>query len=270
MKTSEISKQLGSSLEARMLVKHITDLTDADIIASDTITLSQDQQRWLEKAIQRRLDGCPISKIIGFKEFYGRDFIVSVDVLDPRPDSEILIDVVLDYAAGMEDLKILDLGTGSGCLILTLLSEIADATGIATDISDKALGVAEANAKKLDIDDRLTFIQSDWLESIEGQFDIIVSNPPYIESNLIPNLNKTVSNYDPIQALDGGQDGLYPYKMILPQIRNYLKKGGLMVLEHSYDQQERIKRLVEQAGLERIQGHQDLGALDRIVSAIHK
>ena len=266
----DIGKKLGSPLEARMLIQHITGLTDADIIASDTITLSREQYFLLENMIDQRLNGKPVSKIIGFKEFYGRDFIVTEDVLDPRPDSETLIESVLPFCQSKEwSGRILDLGTGSGCLILTLLSELPHATGIATDISGPALDVAKQNAKNLGLSERVNFILSDWFDAISESFDIIISNPPYIERDIIPKLQKEVRNYDPLQALDGGEDGLKPYQVILPQIRNHLNKKGFLALEHGSGQCGRIAEIAERAGLTSNQTKYDLAGHDRVFTFIN-
>jgi len=254
-----------------MLITHITGLSDVDLIAEGIFSLSKAENKMLERYIQERLSGRPIAKIIGQKEFYGRPFFVNDDVLDPRPDSELLIDILKNYAAGQtSSLEILDLGTGSGCLILTLLSEIPQATGMATDLSPNALTVAQKNAQSLGLSDRMAWIQSDWFDSVEGQFDIIVSNPPYIAHDVIPTLDKDVRNYDPILALDGGEEGLNPYQVILPQAKHYLKQGGIIALEHGYDQCGRIKRLIENAGFSDCQAYQDLGGHDRVLTAIHK
>ena len=143
-------------------------------------------------------------------------------------------------------------------------------TGVAVDLSEKALAVAQKNAEKLNVCDRVRFIQSDWFDSVEGQFDVILSNPPYINTDVIETLDKNVREYDPIQALDGGKDGLDPYKMILPQAKNYLKTGGMIAFEHGYDQCGRIKRLIENAGFSRIQAVKDLAGHDRVLTAIDK
>ena len=293
MKLHDISKQLDSSLDARLLLKHVTGLSDADLIGLSDIPLNEDQKALLDDFILQRLNGRPISKIIGIKEFYGRDFIVSDDVLDPRPDSELLIDIILRHCEHQrcnpkasnpysswiasssppprnDNIKFLDLGTGSGCLILTLLAELPQATGIATDISDKALDIACKNADKLGVQDRVEIIKSDWFSKIEGTYDIILSNPPYINSDVVPTLDKNVRDFDPILALDGGDDGLLPYKMILPQVKKYLNKGGVIALEHGYDQCGRIKRLIEKEGLSKIRAYQDLGGHSRVLTAIHK
>lgn len=270
MLLSDISKKLNSSLEARMLVKHISGLSDADLISNNDITLTTAQNKQLNDFIAQRLGGRPISKIIGYKEFYGRDFVVTNDVLDPRPDSELIIDVVLKSKSKNSELRILDMGTGSGCLVLTLLAELQNATAIATDISPKAIDVAKKNAELFGVCERVRFVESNWFKSIEGEFDIIVSNPPYIVSGDIQNLSREVSIYDPILALDGGEDGLFPYQVILPQIRRYLKNDGIMALEHGVGQSSRIKKIVENVGLDDVQVHYDLGGHDRVISAIHK
>ena len=270
MRLREISKQLNSSLDARILVKHVTGLSDADLISIDDLPLTESQHVQLQDCIKQRLDGRPVAKIIGYKEFYGRDFIVNDDVLDPRPDSEILIDVVLEWAKGKNKLSILELGVGSGCLVLTLLSELNGSTAVAGDISSRALDVAKRNAQSLGLGDRISFVESNWFDNVQGQFDIIITNPPYINSDVIDELTADVRDFDPILALDGGADGLNPYKVILPQIRTYMKQGGIMALEHGYDQCGRIKRLIENTGLSEIRDHQDLGSHDRVISAIHK
>lgn len=260
-----------------MLIKHVSGLRDADIIGAYAITLTESQHSELDEMVTQRLDGRPVSKIIGKKEFYGREFIVTDDVLDPRPDSETLIDVVLRECAEQSDeaiqktnLRILDLGTGSGCLILTLLAELPNAHAVATDISDKALNIARQNAEKLGVAERVEFIKSDWFDSVEGMFDIIISNPPYIEAEVIPTLSIDVREYDPLMALNGGTDGLEPYRMILPQIRNYLKKGGFCALEHGQGQCGRIKEIAEQHGFVDGQTHYDLAGRDRVFSFLHK
>jgi len=271
MNLRDLSLKLSSSLEARILVKHITTLSDSDLIGVDNISLDEAEESWLNHAIEQRLNGRPISKIIGYKEFYGRNFIITDDVLDPRPDSETLIDAVLEYAKGRNDtLRILDLGTGSGCLILTLLAELPNATGFGTDISDNALSIAAQNASALNMQNRVQFIKSNWLESIAGKFDIIVSNPPYIETRTLETLDKDVREFDPIIALDGGIDGLTPYKILFPQIRGFLNYDGFVAMEHGTRQHEQIQRLIDNAHFKQIRVHYDLGGHDRVTSALAK
>jgi len=270
MNLFEVSKRLGSSLDARIIIKHYTSLSDADLIGADDIQITPEQQSDIEQAIEQRLGGRPVSKIIGYKEFYGRNFYVTDDVLDPRPDSEILIESVLDYARNKQNLSILDLGTGSGCLILTLLAELPDAIGTAADISAPALDVARKNATALNLKSRAQLIESNWLESITGEFDIIISNPPYIEARTVDTLDIDVKKYDPIMALDGGDDGLVPYKILFPQIRHILKKGGFVAMEHGAGQSTDIMRLIDNAQFQEIRSIRDLAGHDRVICAIAK
>ena len=271
MNLHDIAKKLGSSLEARMLLRHVTGLSDAEFITKDVIPLTHSQKIQLEECIAQRLQKKPIAKIIGEKEFYGLSFLTSEDVLDPRPDSETLIDVVLKHTKNKNHpYKILELGTGSGCLILTLLSELPYAQAVATDISECALTIATNNATRIGVTDRVKFLISDWFKSVRGEFDIIISNPPYIESKDIQNLDADVRNYDPLLALDGGEDGLDPYKVILPQIRTYLKNDGFVALEHGSGQGSRINEIAEKYGFVDTQTHHDLSGHDRILSIFHK
>lgn len=252
-----------------MLIKHIANLDDSDLIGCDEVFLSTDQAQWLNQAITQRLTGRPIAKIIGYKEFYGRRFHVTNDVLDPRPETELIIDEVLRHCKSLKGpVKILDLGTGSGCILLTLLSEMSNAEGVGTDISSKALVLCKDNAQSLNVINRCELIESNWLDNIEGQFDVIVTNPPYIETRTLADLDKDVRDYDPILALDGGEDGLYPYKVILPQIRTYLKPNGFFMCEHGTGQSGGIKRIVEKSGLSQIRIHHDLAGHDRCTSGI--
>jgi len=259
-------------LDARVLLKQVTGLDDADLIVHPDPALSSEQTVTLQAMIQKRIEGMPVSKIIGNKEFYGRDFAVTTDVLDPRPDSETLIEAILAWASanGLTDksLRILDLGTGSGCLIVTLLTELPHATGLAVDISDKALKIASNNARRWHVQERVTFIQSDWLENIDGTFDIIVSNPPYIETEELADLDKDVRLYDPTLALDGGTDGLDPYRIFFPQIRHYLNHGGIVAVECGFNQAGVVKRLMKNPGFDHICTYTDMGNIERVVSAI--
>ena len=270
MKLRDLAKQLSSNLEAWILIKHYTNLSDADLIGLNDIPLTSEQSTQLANAVDQRLQGRPISKIIGYREFYGRNFFVTDDVLDPRPDSETLIEAVLKYAQGKKNLSILDLGTGSGCLILTLLSELSDATGVAADISEKALKIANKNAHFLNLNERIKLIQSDWLESITGEFDIIISNPPYIETRTVDTLAIDVKQYDPLTALDGGQEGLEPYKILCPQIRHILNQGGFMALEHGAGQSTDIIRLIDNTQFQEIRSITDLAGHDRVITAMAK
>ena len=209
--------------------------------------------------IQRRLTGEPVAKIIGKKGFWKDDFIVSKDVLDPRPDSETLIEAVLEIFPNKEkSLQILDLGTGSGCLLLSLLREYQNATGIGVDISEKALAIAKKNAHT----DRVQFVQRDMLQDLSdlGKFDIIISNPPYIPTAEIQTLERDVKDYDPILALDGGIDGLDFYRTLSKQ-----HLAPHIFIEIGKDQESQIIPLFESEGWQFIQSWKDLGKITRIL-----
>lgn len=212
--------------DARLLVAAAVGGTTADIIAHPERTLSDDAQVRLAGMLARRRAHEPVSRILGEREFYGRRFALSPATLDPRPDTETLIEVALSIAAreGWRErpIRILDIGTGTGCLLLTLLAELPLATGLGTDISVEALKTAASNAAALGLADRATFERHDVLEGVEGRFNLVVSNPPYIPSDDVASLDPEVRDYDPRTALDGGADGLDIYRRIvagLVQIR---------------------------------------------------
>tara|TARA_B110000444_G_scaffold259345_1_gene302810 strand:+ start:4407 stop:5120 length:714 start_codon:yes stop_codon:yes gene_type:complete len=220
--------------------------------------------------IDRRIKGEPVSKILGKKEFYGRDFIVNSDVLDPRPDSELIIDTAKElFSNRNEKLKFLDLGTGSGCLLLTLLLEFRDARGVGIDISEKAIEVAKRNSYLHALNDRGSFIISDWLDSIKFEdFNLIVCNPPYIPDEDINDLNKDVKLYDPIVALSGGNDGLRYYKKIITQLKKKnLNKKIIFIMELYSDSADAIIKLMINAGYEAntIKIRQDLSNKRRVM-----
>jgi release factor glutamine methyltransferase len=203
-----------------------------------------------DATIARRLQGEPVSRIMSVKEFYGRSFIVDKHTLDPRPDTEILIDAVLDTLKDRreEPVRILDLGTGTGCILLTLLAELPLARGIGSDASAGALEIARRNAEALGVGDRAGFVAGDWFEPIGGRFDIVVSNPPYVASGEIAGLAREVS-YDPLLALDGGADGLEAYRRIASCVTDVLSPGGMVILEVGETQAEAVLGLLCDAGL---------------------
>ena len=217
--------------------------------------------------VGRRAKREPVSHIIGSREFYSRDFKVSANVLDPRPDSETLVDAVLSrLGADRTDLSILDLGTGSGCLLITLLLELENSSGLGVDISADALHHAKENAELLQVSNRSAFVESKWFAAIEGKYDVIVSNPPYIESAVIETLQPEVRNFEPHLALDGGTDGLECYRKILTDIDGYLNADGLVVFEIGQGQEQALTALMEAAGFSEIQQHKDLSSIVRNVS----
>mgnify|MGYP001559003930 FL=1 len=196
----------------------------------------------------RRAAGEPVSRIIGEKEFDGLSYKVTPDVLDPRMDTETLVAAACSRFKDHQPRQILDLGTGSGCILISLLKAFPESIGVGVDVSREALAVAQENAAQHGVAAQTFFIQGDWAESVNGSFDLIVSNPPYIPSGDIPNLDKEVRNYDPILALDGGFDGLQAYKKIFSQIKALFSQGGCGFFEVGILQAQDVARLAENAG----------------------
>lgn len=211
--------------------------------------------------IQRRAAHEPVSKILGERAFYGRSFAISRDVLDPRPDTETLIDIALAEPFS----SVLDLGTGSGCILLTLLAERAEARGLGTDLSPAALAIAAKNAKRLGLTERATFAEGSWFEAAPGRFDLIVSNPPYIASAEMPGLSPEVRLYDPEGALTDYGDGLGAYRSITAEAMNHLSPGGRLVVEIGWQQGAAVSALFQAAGFAEVSLHPDIDGRDRVV-----
>ncbi len=213
--------------------------------------------------------------ILGEREFWGLPFKVSPAVLVPRPDSETVIEVALPLLADRTRAwRLLDLGLGSGCLLLTLLKELPNAHGVGLDVSREALAVAQSNAQALGVADRATLLHGDWREPgwtgpLGGPFDLVVSNPPYIEAGTIEGLMPEVARYEPRLALDGGPDGLDPYRLIATAAPQLMVPGGHLVVEIGEGQAIEITRIFEAAGLRVTAPVKDLGGIDRVLRATH-
>ena len=229
----------------------------------DDSSPSEDEISKFWRMVDERCKRKPVSKIIGYRSFWGRNFEVNEDVLDPRGDTETLVKVVLEN----KFTTMLELGTGSGAIAITVLAERFNATCVATDISELALETAARNSKMHGVENRLTLLQSDWFSKISGQFDIIVSNPPYISAKEYNELSNEVMDYDPKISLTPGGDGLDAYRQIISKAREKLRKNGQIVLEIGYLQAEPVKKLLDGAGFLRISVHKDLGSRDRVLSA---
>ena len=220
----------------------------------------------LDDLIRRRLSNEPISKIIGKRGFWKSDFITTVDVLDPRPDSETMIETVLSfYPDQTEKLHILDIGTGSGCLLFSILDEYPNAQGVGIDKSQKALAVAEKNkGKRTATLYQRDFFISDWCRGL-GYFDVIISNPPYIPSQDISLLSDDVQKYDPLMALDGGTDGLDAYRALSKSVGDLLIENGYLFLEIGIGQGADVQSLFENVGFNFVRSMSDLGQIERIL-----
>lgn len=251
--------------DARDLVLAVTGFSFTDFALRGTEFLTPEQFDLIKDYADQRLGGAPVDAILGWREFYGRRFTVTKDVLSPRGDTENLVDCALHALKTVNAPRLLDLGTGSGAVLLTLLAERQEAKGIAADISDDALAVAKANARDLDLISRVEFIKSDWFSEIEGRFDLIVSNPPYITDAAMETLARDVLDYDPDLALRGGPDGLKPYHIILQEAELYLKEGGACWVEIGFDQGKAVKKLFEQNGFKKVEVVKDLAGHDRCV-----
>ncbi|MBR1841138.1 MAG: peptide chain release factor N(5)-glutamine methyltransferase [Alphaproteobacteria bacterium] len=255
-------------LEARMLWSEVLKCAPAEVYENASLTDAQKEQ--IFAMLKRRLSHEPMDKILGHREFYKADFKVNTDVLSPRPDTETLVESALNLLPINTQAKILDLGTGSGCIILSLLAERIKAYGVAVDISPAALAVAEENAEHLGVCNRLNFICADWFQSdftalIADKFDIIISNPPYIPSADIEKLADEVKNYDPRTALDGGADGYDSYIRIAELAPIILKNGGLLILEAGYNQAEKIRQICENHNMSHLQTIKDLAGINRCI-----
>jgi len=250
--------------EARILMEAASGRSRSQIIAFPEQALTALQGIGFDAMVVRRCAREPISRILGHREFWSLNFAVGPATLDPRPDSETLVAAVLARIADRNaDLLLLDLGTGTGCLLLALLSELPQARGIGVDISDSAVATASANAAALGLSARAEFRVGDWARDISAQCDVVVSNPPYIESMAIAGLAPEVARFDPLAALDGGADGLEAYRALLPQAAERLKPGGLLALEIGAGQTGAVQALARQAHLQPLEVARDLAGIER-------
>lgn len=265
------------SLDARLLLEHASGLSSTDLAIQAKqeadATLIDDAQA----LVALRLTGMPVAKIIGHKEFWGRRFHVSPAVLDPRPDSETLIEAALALLPEDKALRLIDLGTGSGCLLLTLLAERPFARGLGIDKSRAALSLARRNAHclksgldsgldlNLGLRRRVVLRHGDWLHGVNATADMIIANPPYIESGAIDRLDRDVRLFDPRLALDGGSDGIGPYHALIAPSFQCLTGGGHLLLEIGVTQAEAISALMAAAGFADISLRQDLAGRDRVL-----
>ncbi len=256
------------SLDARVLLGEILGIPANNAVLHMDEVLSEQHHEMFREMVQRRCKREPVSKILGTREFWGLPFIVTERTLDPRSDSEALIEAVLDLGLDLEaPLRVLDLGTGTGCLLLTILHLFKKASGLGVDRSLDALTTAEKNAKNLGLESRASFKQSSWFQGVDGKFDLIISNPPYIPMGDIAELEPEVKDFDPIIALSGGADGLACYNSIIPASVGYMAEGAFIALEHGEGQSACIQEMLELVQLQVITQKQDLAGIDRCVVA---
>ncbi len=272
----EIIRQLQKSgidsadLDARIIINERTALDLSDIITKPDAMISDNCLSKIQNDINYRVAGKPLSRIYGVQEFWGLPFKISKYTLDPRSDTELIIDITVKRIPKDAPIKILDLGTGSGCILISLLSEFPNAVGYGIDSSIEALKIAKENAILNNCEERISFICCSWFEAFKHNdrdfnFDLIVSNPPYIKNQEIPVLDIEVREYDPILSLNGGDDGLQAYKDIFPKLNKFLDHGGFALFEIGYDQEEDVMRLAEDAGFALRSVHHDLAGNPRVV-----
>jgi release factor glutamine methyltransferase len=246
----------NAALDARLLLMKATGISHEALIAAPDHPISEDESRRLEDMAERRLAGEPVSRIFAEREFYDRVFTIGPASLDPRPDTETLVERALAFARTHSFQRshagpaILDLGTGSGAILVTLLAELPEARGTGTDLSPAALDEARGNAARHGVAERARFTAADWCSGIEGRFDLIVSNPPYIPSEALHCLEREVRDWDPLAALDGGPDGLEAYRDIAAGAGPLLAPGGLLMVEIGAGQEAAVAAIFAEHGWE--------------------
>jgi release factor glutamine methyltransferase len=254
--------------QARRLLAAALGLSAAEIFAHPERPLTQHERAAVEAMIARTISHEPLSRIIGIREFWGLEFLLSPDTLDPRPETETVVEAVLARLSDRaRPYRILDLGTGSGCLLLALLSEFPCAQGFGIDIAPGAGEAARRNATRLGLGDRARFAIGDWAKPVAGCFDVIAANPPYISTPTIAELPPEVRNHDPLQALDGGADGVAAYRAIAGDLRRLLHPAGLFAAEIGSTQAEAVAAILSGSGLDVEAILPDLAGLPRCVIA---
>ncbi len=255
--------------DARVLVSGLLGLSTTEMLTRGNEAVSAEAESSIAAAIERRLGREPVHRILGEREFYGLPLSLSAETLEPRPDTEILVDTMLPYlrdlakAAGR--IHLLDMGTGTGAICLALLAECPEASGIGSDISEGALATARSNAARNGLHDRFEAVQSNWFGDIHGTFHAIVSNPPYIASSVVDTLAPEVTKFDPAAALDGGQDGLDAYRSIAKDAARFMHPAGVIGLEIGYDQRTDVTGVFEAEGFKCLESVKDYGQNDRVL-----
>lgn len=255
-----------NSLDARIILKEIFNFDEKELILNSDLILSESKISKVQKIITRRLNLEPVSKIFGKRDFYNSTFSISDDVLDPRPETENIVEIANNFILEKGYESFIDLGTGSGCIILSILKENKNLTAVGVDISIDAINIAKKNSKDMNLEKRSSFLVSNWLSSIYNSYDLIISNPPYIPSDEIITLSKTVKNFDPLISLDGGQDGLKCYKEIAQDINRVINKNGRVILEIGYNQAHDVIKIFESKEFKLLKIYNDINGLNRILT----
>jgi release factor glutamine methyltransferase len=255
------------AIDARLLLEVAADVTRTDIITDPYRLLTEDQMATLDDFLNRRARREPVSHIIGRKGFWKILLQVNKHVLTPRPETEVIVDEVLKAFPEQMPFNMLDLGVGSGTILLAVLAERPAAKGLGVDVSEEALAVARENAANLDLAGRVALLRGDWTNGLgDDSFDLVVSNPPYIATHVIETLEPEVRDHEPRLALDGGPDGLDAYRFLAGEILRVLKPGAMFAVEIGYDQSDAVETLFRQAGAQNVRTIKDLSVNDRVVT----
>lgn len=255
--------------EARILLMHAIGADQAGLLRRRGGRLTAEEAALFQSMVARRQTHEPAAVIIGHKEFWSLDFLVTADTLIPRPDSETVIEMALDHRRDRPPGRILDLGTGTGCLLLSALTEFGAAWGLGVDLSPRAAAVAQTNAARLDLTARAAIMAGHWTDALDGRFDLILCNPPYIPAGDVPGLMAEVAGFEPHLALDGGADGLDPYRILFRDLPHRLQPGGLALFEFGIGQAEALVALAGGASLKVIEVRSDMAGLPRVLAVSH-
>jgi len=253
-------------LDARIILKEVLSLNDKDLILKESFDIPEEVIEKIIKIESRRLNGEPISKIFKKRDFYNSTFVISHDVLDPRPETELIVEIANNYINKNEVKNVLDLGTGSGCILLSILKENRMINGLGIDLSKEAISIAKQNSKKLNLETQSNFLISNWMSSVNYKYDLVVSNPPYIASEDIKKLSKSVKIYDPILSLDGGDDGLNSYRLIASDLKRIISMNALIIIEIGYNQSIQVIDIFKKNDFKLIKKYNDINGLDRVLT----
>lgn len=254
------------TIDARILLIHACGVTRNDLVTDPYREMASQKIAILDSFLSRRENREPVAHIVGKKAFWNIELKSDSRALVPRPETEVIVDLVLKFHKDDKNLKVLDLGTGTGAILLALLSERQDWSGLGIDASETALELARENAEIHGLSKRAILQKGDWFEGIDEVFDIVVSNPPYIPSKDIETLDKDVREFDPLDALDGGEDGLDPYRIIFARLHEFLKPNGFFAFEFGIDQAEKIRKIASaNEMLHEIHIVKDLSNIERVI-----
>lgn len=255
-----------SSLDSRIILKEVFCFDEKELILNSQLIVPDNKINEVDKILSRRVSGEPVSKIFGKRDFYKSTFLISKDVLDPRPETELIIEIANNFILDEGYKNFIDLGTGSGCIILSILKDNKNLSALGIDISFKAINIAQKNSMNLNLEKQATFIVSNWLSPISDFYDLIISNPPYIPSKDIDTLANNVKNYDPLLSLDGGDDGLKCYREIAEDINRIISKKGRVILEIGFNQAMNVIKIFESKEFMFLDKYTDINGLDRILT----